>query len=544
MVNFNFSFNPGTSLQQMIGFEIAGRIWSSYLTDNTTINLQVGVSNQLAGNVIGGALPGISSSSFLDLKTQMQADATSTDDQTAISNLAGRAGKQEDFKASFDLFDSSGKNGGTSTITRTFNLTRANAKSLGTTFTDGNTDLDGVIIFGSLAGSAYSWNYDYTRSSLAPTNTLDFLSTAIHEIGHILGMVSGVDKPGWLNSSTGGDKEAQKAYKDFVASSANHTTPLDLFRYSARTLGTDFNDLSYGSKGGTKYFSIDGKTIVAQFSTGKDTSLGGDGAQASHWQEASVGIMDPTLAPGVQESIAALDLRAMDIIGWNLASNAVNLNLDLSALLQQSKQGLAGQLGQTVDWLDANSTIAANSLGQNRDQDIYTMLVDSKIYDLSRITPPSSGGGFGLTLAQVFEERGLFETLDELQVAANNSQSLTIEQQILTLNLSRITPPGSGGGPSSIQIQFWEDGSLDQVVVNRRRVTPPGSGGGPSSIVIILDMSQQPDTSNPTNQSSSDSTLFSYYDSSINTSSLPSNSTTSSQEDSYLSDILDLTRLV
>ena len=38
--------------------------------------------------------------------------------------------------------------------------------------------------------SAASWNYDLANGS-ADSNTLDYLSVATHEIGHVLGFVSG-----------------------------------------------------------------------------------------------------------------------------------------------------------------------------------------------------------------------------------------------------------------------------------------------------------------------------------------------------------------
>ncbi len=56
---FEFSYAPGTTQEQILGFEMAGQIWSSYLTDNVTVNIHVEISNQLPTNVLGGALPGI-----------------------------------------------------------------------------------------------------------------------------------------------------------------------------------------------------------------------------------------------------------------------------------------------------------------------------------------------------------------------------------------------------------------------------------------------------------------------------------------------------
>ena len=57
--NFNFTYAPGTSLEQMLGFEMAGMYWSNYLDDDVTINLFIETTDQLPENVIGGALPGL-----------------------------------------------------------------------------------------------------------------------------------------------------------------------------------------------------------------------------------------------------------------------------------------------------------------------------------------------------------------------------------------------------------------------------------------------------------------------------------------------------
>ncbi len=402
----------------MTGFEMAGRIWSSYLTDNTTLNLYVGVSSSLPGNVIGGALPGVrASQSYASIRAALRSDITSLDDQTAVNNLwIGN-----NFQARFDMYNLFGFNIGDSAASQTINLTRANAKALGINLSDDATALDGYILFGSLAGSSVTWNYDYTRSGSPAANSLDFLSTAIHEIGHVLGFVSGIDKPGWLNSQVVTLSD-QLSYTANLDQRITYATTLDLFRYSNNTLYLDQNDLSYGSRSGSKYFSLDGRTAIAQFSTGADTSLGGDGYQASHWkvQSSPIGVMSPTLTTGQRSSISATDLRVLDAIGWNLSSGGINTKIDLSALQSQSKQALAGRLNQTTSWLDANVTTAAQNLAQNRDQDVYTMVQNSQIYGLSRTTPPGSSPTYSLVIQNLMHEEALFETLDELTILSPN----------------------------------------------------------------------------------------------------------------------------
>ncbi len=418
MATFNFTFDPGTTVLQMLGFEIAGRVWGQYLTDNVAVNLQVGVSSGLGNKVIGGALPGMrASQSYLDYRTALSADRKSADDSAAVKTL--------DIGLTYNVgVQSQALLGGTtvsSTATSSLNLTRAVAKATGLNLSDGSTALDGYILFSDLANATANnqpvrWSYDYTRSFTQASNTLDFLSTAIHEIGHVLGFVSGVDQPGWLAMSSSLDV----TYTLGMLNRTQYTNPLDLFRYSSKTSTSLLtpNDMTYGDAGGAKFFSLDeGKTAIAQFATGLDTTATGDGYQASHWKNGITAMMNPTLSLGKQRSIASIDLRALDVIGWDVASTGASTPLDLPALALQAGQSLANRAGQSANplWLASNLTASPTQLVANRDQEIYTMMQNSEIYDMTRVSAPSSQGSTTRqSFAQVFQERGLFSTVDEL----------------------------------------------------------------------------------------------------------------------------------
>jgi hypothetical protein len=191
MVTFNFTYTPGTTLQQMMGFEIAGRIWSTYLKDDATINIHAGMSNDMPSHVIGGALPGIMADQRYETwRRKMDQDKLSADDRTATSHMNSERIK---FTSLID--------GTKVDNNEELKLTRANAKALGM-LNKTDAKLDGYILLNNLPNQSVRWSYDYQRSTTAPANTLDFLSTAIHEIGHILGFISGIDEPGWLTQKT------------------------------------------------------------------------------------------------------------------------------------------------------------------------------------------------------------------------------------------------------------------------------------------------------------------------------------------------------
>lgn len=416
MTQFNFTYDPGVSLQQMIGMEMAGKVWSQYLQDGISLDVHVGMSSNLPDMVIGGALPAMTTGeSFKKVREALFNDASSVDDGTALDYLLD----QDKLSADFDWilgaddgdFESKGRgrrrgNSQEASIwqeLKKLNLTDANAKALG--LKDDNKILDGYILLSNVV----PWSYDFTRSAPIASNKLDFLSTAMHEIGHLLGFVSSVDDPGWLfNASTAYNAgELTGDYEKQIKNRADNAMPLDLFRFNYNT-ASDNPDLSYGALGGMKGFSIDGgETIIAAFSQGANTQLSGDGEQASHWIAGTKALMAPTLTVGTRIDINSLDLRALDVVGWDIALTGANTNYDLSMLQAQVKQGIAARLGKTVDWLNANQTVAAKQLGQNREADIEKMINKSQIYNWG-----TGGDGWWQRVLGLFQQRGLFSSVD------------------------------------------------------------------------------------------------------------------------------------
>jgi Ca2+-binding RTX toxin-like protein len=409
MVTFNFSFQPGMSLQQMLGFEIAGRVWSQYLTDNVTINIHAAMSSSLAGNVLGGSLPGFKTGQpYSSLSGLMANDATSADDRVAFPTYANPT-----LFGEFNRYDNAGNAIGAVKFQNgsTLSLTRANAKALKTTVSTTPGNLDGYIVLNNqvktAAGQAIAWNYNYTLTAV-PTNTVDFLSTAMHEIGHVLGFVSSVDRP-WEVSPTTSDVTA---FTNSVQERLNEVTMLDTFR----TTQVNNSPLTNLSVGGSRYLSLDfanSATAVGYFATGKNTQLGGNGFQASHWRGdgTSIGLMNATLSTGGQRAQFSLtDLRAFDAIGWDLSSTGVNTVLNWSTLQFQAKQALANRLGQTAAWLDWNVVSATSLLDSDRLTDVNAMLnTSSDIYE----GRTNGSGGSWQSLFDMLDQQGLAETLAE-----------------------------------------------------------------------------------------------------------------------------------
>ncbi|HEY0009621.1 MAG TPA: NF038122 family metalloprotease [Tepidisphaeraceae bacterium] len=185
---------------------------------------------------------------------------------------------------------------------------KANAKALGFSGLDEQFGAaDATITF----NSSFAFDFD-NRDGVTPGQT-DFETVATHEIGHALGFVSDVD-----------------FVDTFAPTSTNPIgvvlpTTLDLFRFDNVGLGTDpltpaeFQLFARSLVPGNDEI-FDDITNEFRMSTGR---LKGDGRQGSHWKDDAItgmyiGIMDPTLAPGVAFPITQADLRAFDLIGYEI----------------------------------------------------------------------------------------------------------------------------------------------------------------------------------------------------------------------------------
>ena len=339
MAQFNFTYDPNVSLEQRIGFQMAAAIWSTFLLDDVTINLHIGATDGLDNNqAVGGAVPIFYEQHYGVYQEYVEQDATSDEDNEAVESL--QDGNTVDVLINGEVID------GNSTIL----LTSAQAKALGmsdplqldngTTWDQNLLDSeaqDGYIVI----NNSYNWNYDFTREAEAPPDTLDFLTMAMHEIGHNLGFVSGLD--GLLETFQLHSGETQ----------AEGFTALDMFRHTidSEAIENPDGDVADLTLGANAHFSLDGETSLAEFSTGQDTEAGGDGYQASHWQrfQDAVGIMDPTLGYQERTDISHLDLQAFDALGWDIDYDALEQGLNFQDLYVQASQAVAVEFGVGVE---------------------------------------------------------------------------------------------------------------------------------------------------------------------------------------------------
>lgn len=288
------------------GFQIAARYWESVLTNNATVNFNVGFSD-LGPNVLGSTGSALYQYvPIADYYALLGATGTTALDAQAVANFSPLSGTESVTVRVPDYFDPGNISGvaesGTriapdgTAISQTIALALANLKALGGGFA---AFVDAEIQFSN------QFNFDFNPTDGIAAGFYDFIGVAVHEMGHALGFLSGADD---FNYSTGFDFPVDDFWWGYGA---------DMFRYSAPgvldwTFATD------------SYFSIDGGLTAYQdglFSTGE---VFGDGWQASHWKEPNAqgctdfrGIMNPYICNGKGDSVTALDLALFDAIGWN-----------------------------------------------------------------------------------------------------------------------------------------------------------------------------------------------------------------------------------
>lgn len=303
-----------TGSQAELGFKLAAKYWGDMFTNTATINLGVRFA-ALAPNVIGST-----GSRQVDMSVQTwenRVNATksaSTIDQNIVLPTLTTGG----VSGLTVGVDGTGNNdtsvtavlNGTQTASRVLYANSAVIKAVGGPLSSPN-NRDGNVTF----SSTFAFDFDPTNGITA--GTFDFLGVAIHEIGHALGFVSGVDFFDYFGQPNGPGRGAL----GYDLNDTSIFSALDMFRYSAP--GTlDFRT------GGTKYFSVDGGQTALFGNTMSTGAFNGDGRQASHWKDTpgcqvGNGIMDPTFCFGQMGFVTGLDLAAFDAMGWNLRVDAL-----------------------------------------------------------------------------------------------------------------------------------------------------------------------------------------------------------------------------
>ncbi|MEM1082920.1 MAG: NF038122 family metalloprotease [Verrucomicrobiota bacterium] len=290
---FDIVLNPNATLAgnapALAAFERAAASWESFISDPITVNLDVGLQS-LDPGVLASASSVLLTAGYDTIRNQMVFDSSFEADDGIVASLPTFS------QSSFSI------NSGFST-TSSLTSNKATLKAMGFTGLDGLFGAtDATINFST------NFGFDFDNSDGVGGGLIDFETVALHEIGHALGFTSSVDTVDFFDSQASPGAVTPRALDLFRF--ADGTEPLDDASFTTATRSLDANAAA----------GFSDTELEAAMSTGRFT---GDGRQASHWKDNNltgtlVGIMDPTLAPRQVVGLDALDLRALDVIGYDI----------------------------------------------------------------------------------------------------------------------------------------------------------------------------------------------------------------------------------
>jgi PEP-CTERM motif-containing protein len=258
--NFNSNFGSNAAAAQA-AWNSAANVFSSFFTDNIHINITV---DAVAGtSVFGQSSTSLVSTSYGNLRTLLLADSKTADDATALG-AGGSMTSADPISGAHSWW-----------------VSRAEAKAIGLIADDGSND--GTTTFGT--GNPFTFN------GAIAGGTYDFEGVAAHEISEVMGRL------GLCNTNLGSGNSSH-AYS--LADDYSYTGP----------------GVKAPGKGPGQNFSIDnGTTLLKTFN---DASA--NGLDCRDWAPGTNDAFNQFSGSGVVNGVSAVDLRFMDVLGYDLAS--------------------------------------------------------------------------------------------------------------------------------------------------------------------------------------------------------------------------------
>jgi hypothetical protein len=296
--SFDINLNLGTGLQgnaaAAAAFERAAQQWEGVIADDIVVDIDANVGD-LADNTLAQASTALAVGAYATIRNAVVSDAG--------NELTETGGFDDNLALALPtVFTATVPNG--TALSGDALVAVSNAKALGF------GDINGAAADASITFNTTDFSFDFDNSDGVTPGFIDFETVAAHEIGHALGFTSTVDG---VNAGATSISPSVLDFYRFDDGGALDPGTLAEFTAFARDLvpgnaaNTDFIDNEYAMSTGTS-----------------PSNFPVDGRQASHFRDDAlsgtlIGIMDPTLPSGVAYGITFADLRALDLIGYEIA---------------------------------------------------------------------------------------------------------------------------------------------------------------------------------------------------------------------------------
>ncbi len=272
----------------LAAFRRAANKWEQLITDPIVVSINAGYSVIGSSTTLGQTSAVLLSAGYYTIANALYQDSLNEQDDSVLGYLPTTA-------PTFILpsgFSYSGNITGT----------KANLKALGFSGLDSIFGItDATITMNS------NFNFDFDAND--GITGVDFENVVTHELAHALGFISATDN-------------LDIALNSGAISGTVSASILDIFRFNENNLPESYNafttttrDLRPGEA--TAFSDVDS---TYSMSTGQ---FKGDGRQASHWKDneltgETIGVLDPTLGYGQTHVLSYADLRALDLMGYDI----------------------------------------------------------------------------------------------------------------------------------------------------------------------------------------------------------------------------------
>ncbi|MEM1227828.1 MAG: NF038122 family metalloprotease [Planctomycetota bacterium] len=424
----DIEFVPGLDLRSnpaaMAAVERAVAQWESVLLDPITVTIEIDFGPTPSG-VLGFAIPTQVVAPYAEVRAALVADGLPESDDSILTRLPAVDALE------FALPVGTQFEGNVA-------LSKANAKSIGLR----TEELDDQ--FGAADGGivmSQSIGFDFNRADGIESNQVDFETVLVHEIGHILGFISSTDQlqgatpPGTIAPTTldlfrfrsleGVDNPRTPAAFESVRRELRRATPAvtDFIIQD----GWDLPRVEYPVETGVRSNVVPGSLPT-------DPSPEDFAFQASHWQDSdlfgtTIGVMTPTIPPQTIIPISNVDLRALDLIGYDIL--APNVAVEVPELNDD-----------TVSLVGENQVVI-DVLANDRTGDVPFQLSTFQIVEPPVVGQVAFDASSGLLVYSVPESSG--DDLDAFTYTIANDQGIVGKPAVVSVSVS-----GLGQSPVAI----------------------------------------------------------------------------------------------